>query len=407
MNLAEPSAFRVEKYRADAVVTLTNGAAVIGHFFLAKASPTLDGSRARRRAAQLGIRLLPVRGPRTVRRCSITGITSSASRSQTTRRSRDPGYGVATARTVSVLLSNGQHIQGTVRVYRPEGRDRLSDWARHGPRFRYIETAHATFIINVDHIVYATRGSIVTSSAAAIDQLFHAMCAKGASDLHLCVGSPPIVRKDGRMEALDPSAPALTVADIDALLEPIMPERNRKEFAERHDTDFAYEIPDLARFRANAFVDRKGPGAVFRVIPTQDPDGGAAGALSARAAVVSSEQGAHPGHRADWFWKVDDAVRADRLHQPESPRPHHYDRGSDRVRASEPEVPHQSARGAHAHRLVQGRACAPRSEKIRTSCSSASCAIWRRSPSRSRPPKPVTWYSARCTPRPRRRRSIG
>jgi twitching motility protein PilT len=94
------------------------------------------------------------------------------------------------------------------------------------------------------------------------------MCAKGASDLHLCVGSPPIVRKDGRMEALDPSVPALTIADIGALLEPIMPERNRKEFAERHDTDFAYEIPDLARFRANAFVDRKGPGAVFRVIPT-------------------------------------------------------------------------------------------------------------------------------------------
>jgi twitching motility protein PilT len=109
----------------------------------------------------------------------------------------------------------------------------------------------------------------VTNSTAAIDQLFHAMCAKAASDLHLCVGSPPLVRKDGRMEALDSSASALTVADIEALLEPIMPERNRKEFAERHDTDFAYEIPDLARFRANAFVDRKGPGAVFRVIPSK------------------------------------------------------------------------------------------------------------------------------------------
>jgi twitching motility protein PilT len=109
----------------------------------------------------------------------------------------------------------------------------------------------------------------VTNSTAAIDQLFHAMCAKAASDLHLCVGSPPLVRKDGRMEALDSSASALTVGDIEALLEPIMPERNRKEFAERHDTDFAYEIPDLARFRANAFVDRKGPGAVFRVIPSK------------------------------------------------------------------------------------------------------------------------------------------
>jgi twitching motility protein PilT len=48
-----------------------------------------------------------------------------------------------------------------------------------------------------------------------------------------------------------------------------MPERNRQEFAARHDTDFAYEIEGLARFRANAFCDRKGPGAVFRVIPTK------------------------------------------------------------------------------------------------------------------------------------------
>jgi twitching motility protein PilT len=109
----------------------------------------------------------------------------------------------------------------------------------------------------------------VTDSTAAIDRLFQAMCAKVASDLHMCVGSPPLVRKDGRMEALDSSASALTAEDIETLLAPIMPERNRKEFAERHDTDFAYEIPDLARFRANAFVDRKGPGAVFRVIPTK------------------------------------------------------------------------------------------------------------------------------------------
>ena len=107
------------------------------------------------------------------------------------------------------------------------------------------------------------------TDSTAIDQLFHGMCAKGASDLHLCVGSPPLIRKDGRMEALEPSSPALGVADIGTLLAPIMPERNRKEFAERHDTDFAYEIPDLARFRANAFVDRKGPGAVFRVIPSK------------------------------------------------------------------------------------------------------------------------------------------
>jgi twitching motility protein PilT len=104
---------------------------------------------------------------------------------------------------------------------------------------------------------------------ASIDQLFHAMCQVGASDLHLCVGSPPMVRKDGLVQALDASAAALTGDDLAHLLAPIMPEKNRKEYSERHDTDFAYEIPELARFRANVFADRRGPGAVFRVIPTK------------------------------------------------------------------------------------------------------------------------------------------
>src|SRR5688572_26881126 len=106
-------------------------------------------------------------------------------------------------------------------------------------------------------------------STAAIDRLFHAMCTAKASDLHLCVGSPPTIRKDGRMEPLDAADPVLSAEAIDSLLGPIMPDRNRKEFSERHDTDFAYEIAGLARFRANAFVDRKGPGAVFRVIPSK------------------------------------------------------------------------------------------------------------------------------------------
>jgi hypothetical protein len=154
MNLAEPSAFRVEKYRSDAVVRLTNGAAVIGHFFLAKASPTSTG---RERVAELlnsESGFFPFENQNgqmmLYNRDHVVCVEVSDDEA-----SRDPGYGVATARTVSVLLSNGLHIQGTVRVYRPEGRDRLSDWARHGPRFWYLETAHATLIINADHIVYA------------------------------------------------------------------------------------------------------------------------------------------------------------------------------------------------------------------------------------------------------------
>jgi twitching motility protein PilT len=107
------------------------------------------------------------------------------------------------------------------------------------------------------------------SETPAIDQLFHAMFKAGASDLHLSVGSSPLIRKDGHMQPLDAAAAALTPQDLVQLLAPIMPEKNRKEFTERHDTDFAYEIQGLARFRSNVFADRKGPGAVFRVIPSK------------------------------------------------------------------------------------------------------------------------------------------
>jgi twitching motility protein PilT len=100
-----------------------------------------------------------------------------------------------------------------------------------------------------------------------IDALFRAMCDLRASDLHLSVGSPPVVRKDGRMQRLTEGAQALTPESILALLMPILPAANKKEFHERHDSDFAYELPGTARFRGNAFMDRRGPGAVFRVIP--------------------------------------------------------------------------------------------------------------------------------------------
>lgn len=71
--------------------------------------------------------------------------------------SREPGYGVARRWDVSVLLSNGKRVNGGVRVYRPEGRDRLSDWTRQPETFRYIETDNATFIVNAAHIVAVTE----------------------------------------------------------------------------------------------------------------------------------------------------------------------------------------------------------------------------------------------------------
>jgi twitching motility protein PilT len=110
-------------------------------------------------------------------------------------------------------------------------------------------------------------GTGAPASSDIIDTMFRAMCGLGASDLHLVVGSPPLVRKDGRMQLLGEAAEPLTAERVTELLLSILPEPNKREFRERHDTDFAYDLPGTARFRGNAFMDRRGPGAVFRVIP--------------------------------------------------------------------------------------------------------------------------------------------
>ncbi len=104
---------------------------------------------------------------------------------------------------------------------------------------------------------------------AKMDSLFHKMAGMGASDLHLSVSVSPMVRKDGRMAKLDESMPNITPDAMKQLLQSIMPPKNIEEFAERNDTDFAYEIKGLARFRANIFMDRKGMGGVFRIIPSE------------------------------------------------------------------------------------------------------------------------------------------
>ncbi|HEY2805123.1 MAG TPA: type IV pilus twitching motility protein PilT [Gemmatimonadales bacterium] len=115
-----------------------------------------------------------------------------------------------------------------------------------------------------------TTAQVQAASAAEerIQEMLHKLVSSGSSDLHLRVGEPPIIRKSGEMIRLEGYEP-LTADEVMALIQSIMPERNKKEYAADNDSDFAYEILDLARFRANVLRERKGPAAVFRVIPTK------------------------------------------------------------------------------------------------------------------------------------------
>jgi twitching motility protein PilT len=106
----------------------------------------------------------------------------------------------------------------------------------------------------------------VKSGEPAINQLLREMVRLGASDLHLTTGVPPMVRLSGTMTTVE-THPTRNAQEMQKLLEEIMPEQNKKELQEDWDTDFAYAIENVARFRGNCFKDRNGPGAVFRQIP--------------------------------------------------------------------------------------------------------------------------------------------
>jgi twitching motility protein PilT len=101
----------------------------------------------------------------------------------------------------------------------------------------------------------------------SLGKLLRALVTSASSDLHLRVGEPPMFRTHGEIKRQ--AGPALTVQDLELLILSIMPERNRGEWKETGDTDFAYEIAGVARYRVNAARDRKGPVAVFRVIPAK------------------------------------------------------------------------------------------------------------------------------------------
>jgi len=100
-----------------------------------------------------------------------------------------------------------------------------------------------------------------------LGDLLRALVQSKSSDLHLRVGEPPLFRTHGEMTRQ--TAAPLTIEQVELMLLAIMPDRNRAEWKETGDSDFAYEIAGLARFRVNAARDRKGPMAVFRVIPAQ------------------------------------------------------------------------------------------------------------------------------------------
>ena len=152
------SGFRFEKSRADAVLTLAGGETIRGYFFVA-GSPSHEGPERVAELLNSEAGFFPFEiehdgTPRTVlynrSHLIFVEVTGHEERAE-------PGHPVAKPREVSLMLSNGHRLDGVVRIHRPEGRDRLSDWSRQPEPFRYLETADVTLIVNATHIVAITE----------------------------------------------------------------------------------------------------------------------------------------------------------------------------------------------------------------------------------------------------------
>ncbi|KQD05748.1 type IV pilus twitching motility protein PilT [Acinetobacter soli] len=88
-----------------------------------------------------------------------------------------------------------------------------------------------------------------------------------ASDLHLSAGLAPMIRVDGEVRRIN--LPALEHSEVYRLVYDIMNDKQRRDYEEKLETDFSFEVPNLARFRVNVFNQNRGAGAVFRTIPSQ------------------------------------------------------------------------------------------------------------------------------------------
>jgi hypothetical protein len=154
---SQDSEFRVEKARTDGTLFLSHGGSVHGNFFVAGSSAMHAGPERIKDVlnAEPGFFPFEVGGAAGVKQTVLYNrehvvFVELAGNHEATL---DPGYDVATRRSVAMQFSGRMRLRGVVSIYRPQGRDRLSDFARSSEQFRYLETPDATYLVNVRHLI--------------------------------------------------------------------------------------------------------------------------------------------------------------------------------------------------------------------------------------------------------------
>ena len=152
------SELRVEKRKEEAELTLSTGTRVKGVFFLAAFSGRHAGPERVTDLVNGELQFFPfeVAGrdvPPTVLFINRAHVMTVALPANAIELQLEPGYDLAVKRRVSILLSTGARVTGTVSIFRPTGHQRLSDYAQFEQPFQYLETPDRTLIINSAYIV--------------------------------------------------------------------------------------------------------------------------------------------------------------------------------------------------------------------------------------------------------------
>ena len=148
------SEFRFEKLRVPAELKLLSGPPVAGRFFVAGSASDHDGPERVGDLLNAEPGFFPFeRADGTTALYNRAHLLCVALGPQAGEAETEPGFAVAKKLNVTLRLSNGEVLSGSVPVYRPRGRDRLSDYAQAGSPFRYIITAGGELLVNAAHIV--------------------------------------------------------------------------------------------------------------------------------------------------------------------------------------------------------------------------------------------------------------
>ena len=192
-----------------------------------------------------------------------------------------------------------------------------------------------------------------------LNNLLRSAVELGASDIHLKVGQPPILRRDGDLDPME-GFPALDGGRSDGDPPDVGGRAPEKlaHFDDAGDLDIAYQDEDLPRFRVNAYRQRGAISFAFRVIPKTRAELRAAQPAARRPEARRGAPRARTRHRRDGLGKDDDARGDDRLHESHPEAAHHHDRGPDRDPASRSRLHRQPARGRARHRVVRPGAAA-------------------------------------------------